>query len=190
MSLLLLVAAPAPTPPAITRGGGPCPGPLCEEAPSFRTGGPDLGVPLGWRRLRLEPSPFVDGGPPGLRVEGRLGIPKLPGPSSFASWGVGVEAPGSPFAKWKPLKTSYGVLVARVAYGLYLGKVSAPRGKLLLYGEYEQESVAARRGRAKLPGSKFGIEGTLMLTRYLGLHLDTRVGMHGFYSGLTLLLFP
>ena len=44
--------------------------------------------------------------------------------------------------------------------------------------------------RSLLPGSKLGLEGTLLLTRSLGLHFDVKGGGPGWYGGLTLLYVP
>jgi hypothetical protein len=146
-------------------------------------------------RLELKPSAFVaglaglNGGAPESNVLSLTGSLMVLGLSTELYAGVSrpAEREGR---RWKKLKTRYGLPVARLGYGLYLGKVSAPRAKLFFFGQYEPPSIAERRGRSKLPGSKLGLEGTLLLTRSLGLHFDVKGGGPGWYGGLTLLYVP
>lgn len=140
-----------------------------------------------WNRLW-----FADRSPRGglgfggaqLGIEGRLDLGRFSSAleASFARWSVGVGLEGPlrgppPAGPIGPRPTIYGLLVARVGYGFYLGRPKVPRGELYVY--YDRERQLFGEDPRTVPSylrHGIGVEGTLFLTPRVGVHFDARLG--------------
>jgi len=124
-------------------------------------------------------------------LEGRIALPRLVLALSLSPpspWSSPVDQAKQTWANLGALKTPDGILLARLAYGLYFGKVESTHGQLFV--SYDREHLRpAERGRGKIPGG-IGLEGTLYLRPQVGLHLETKVGRGGWFGGLSLVWRP
>jgi len=114
--------------------------------------------------------------------------------SSFARWSVGVQVDAIPRAAPRLLNlplTSNGLLVARIGYGLFLGRPRAPpRGELFVYYDH-QLRVNAGDDPGTIPPynrHRVGVGATLFLGPQIGLHVDAHVG-RSWATGVSL-IFP
>jgi hypothetical protein len=84
-----------------------------------------------------------------------------------------------------PLLKKKGLLVARLAHGLYLNLPQG--GPPLPYGEMlvPRLRVAQDRGSAKLPGCKLGLRASFFFLPNTGVTLEARIGQ-GWFAALSL----
>jgi hypothetical protein len=107
--------------------------------------------------------------------------------SSFARWSVsvGFDVQSAGAAPELPVAASdQGLLVAHVGHGLYLGHPPAVRAELFPYREYVRAQPSL-----SYAGVQLGMDGTLFLTRHLGLRFDVSAGS-AMYGGISLIYQP
>lgn len=140
------------------------------------------------------------GGPWATRfgVQSRLDLGRLAAlvPASFAtsSVGVGYEGARPPSLEIPGLRVDdRGLLVARVGYGIYLGKPQSPRrAELYLHYDYDQrvfttEDKDLRAAAASPKQHSLTLEATWFLTPTVGLHLNAQIG-NTWLAGLSLVV--
>lgn len=101
---------------------------------------------------------------------------------SFARGSIGLPGPFG-LLSGGPSSSGMGLPVARIGYGLFLGKVSAPVGEIYAYRETQP-------GAPQVPtNTRFGVEGTLMLSPSWGVHVQASLGDSAF-AGVSIVWRP
>jgi hypothetical protein len=124
-----------------------------------------------------------------VSLQGRLDLarlaPTLRGAFAEMGWGVALEA-----HRYHGIATEGNeLLLARFAFGAYLGHEGYPRGEAALYYDHRHDGFAAglkMTGLGSGVAGHFGMEGRLYLDPQWGLLLDAQVGS-AYVAGLSVL---
>jgi hypothetical protein len=117
--------------------------------------------------------------------------PTLPGALAGLSLRLGLEEQRSPLLPRNPFceRSGNGCMVARIAYGLFVGKFPQPRGQISLY-------LGPRAGRGLVSGVKtrgapsgMALRGTLFFAKEWGVNLELRA-VRGLFAGVGLVWRP
>ena len=117
----------------------------------------------------------------GLRADGRHDLAGFAASmaGSFLEWGLGLSIAAHHYGGPADVTDANDALIARLAYGVYIGRGVAPRAEVVIFYDHAHDDLA---GGLKMPGlgsgplGYFGLGATIYLSEHWGVRAEAQAG--------------